>query len=294
MDLDDWNTVLPDREDVESITAVDGSSSSSDEEWPPMPALVPIVHSAESPGWRVDHEAPGWLRYWDGQHWTRYSTPQIAPRAIPGMKQTRTADDRAKTWVTALGAVLFAVALIAAVLPTNKNSAEPRAMRISTTTTPASSDAQQPPTAANAAQPTTPSAATSPVTSAPRPAPTLPAINPSPNASHFVSDLGRVGSDETAIADDAGAAESSGNLAQVGTECGILSTDLATLRGDTVPNTLTPVEQTGLTSIEGDLTDAANECAQGVANHETASIISAITLFSSAGSLINQLDSQLS
>jgi hypothetical protein len=298
MELDDWNSVPTDREDVGSITTAHSSSSRSDEEWPPMTALVPITHSAVPPAWYVDREAPGQFRYWDGQHWTQYAIPRTEPQSIPSLKQTWATDNRAKAWLGALGAVLLVIALIAVALPHNKNSSERATARVSTTTTPAPSEAQQSPPATSVQAPAIPPAATSPVTSAPQPtrppATTVPAISPSSSASKFASDLAQVGNDETAIANNAGTAESSGNLTEVGSDCGILSTHLGTLQGDTVPNTLSPIEQTGVTNIESDLRDATNDCAQGVTNHEIGRIIAAINLFSSAGSLINQLDSQLS
>jgi hypothetical protein len=305
MELVDWYPVPTVREDVGS-TAAGNSFSPSDEEWPPMPALVPITRSVVPAGWRVDRDAPSRLRYWDGQRWTQYATLRTTPQTIPSLKRTRATGNRPKAWLTALGVVLLIVALIAVVLPHNNSSAERAATRVSPTTTLATSGSQQSSPTTNVSQSVIPPPVTSSATSATQPTsqptPAVPATSPSssssisasPKASKFTSDLTQVGDDETAIANNAGTAESSGNLTQVGTECGILSTQLGTLQGDTVPNILTPIEQTALTNIVSDLTNAANDCTQGVRNHNIGSIIAAINLFSSAGSLINQLDSQLS
>ena len=136
MELDDWYPVPTGREDVGSI-AVAESPPPSDEEWPPLPALVPVTHSDVPPGWRVDRDAPGRLRYWDGQDWTQYATPRATPRAVPSLKRGWAADHRAKALLTAVGAVVLLVALIAVMLPRNKSSSEPPTTRVTRTTTPA-------------------------------------------------------------------------------------------------------------------------------------------------------------
>ncbi len=306
MELDDWYPVPTEREDVGSADAPDSSSPPSDEEWPPMPALVPITRSVVPAGWYGESGAPGRLRYWDGRDWTRHVTPRTTPRDIPSLKPTRTADNRVKAGLAALGTVLLIIAIVVVALPHGTNTPERTATGVGATTVPPPSEGHHPAPVTSAHQPAEPPAATSPPTSAPppatQPAPAAPAISPHPGSSinassttsKFVSDLAQVGDDETAIANTAGTAESSGDLEQVGTDCGTLSAHLGALQGDAVPSTLTPIEQTGLTDLESDLTDAANDCVQGVGNHQMATIIAAVNLFSSAGSLINQLDSQLS
>lgn len=252
----------------------------------------------------VDPDAPGQLRYWDGRCWTQYATPRRTPQAIPGLKQTPPSTNRTKAWLTALAAALLIIALIAVSLPHN-DSAERPTTGVGPTTTSTPSRAKQSSPTSNAPQSAVPPPVIPATTATTQPTnqstPIAPAVspssgsstNPSSSTSAFVSDLTQVGEDETAIANNAGSAESSGNLTQVGSECGTLTTNLGALRGDTAPNTLTPIEESGLTNIESDLTNAANDCAQGVDNHEMSSIIAAVNQFSSAGSLINQLNSEL-